>query len=105
MTEDEKIAANSLVESINHNTQWTGRTTRELRDKVEMASKQIESLVSTLNSVSKTNSNDLEQLTSAINKYSVSSDKLSKRMVWLTAILAIATVLSAIATCVAVFKH
>jgi len=104
MTDDEKNAAAELVKAINHNSQWTGQTTRELRDKVEGASKQIGALCQTIDSVSITNSGDLAQLTASINRYSVSSDQLSRRMVWLTTVLAIATVISAIAACIAAFK-
>ena len=41
----------------------------------------------------------------SINRYSASSDQLSRRMVWLTTVLAIATVISAVAACIAAFNN
>jgi hypothetical protein len=105
MTDDEKSKADQITAAINHNSQWIGQTTRELRDKVEIAAKQIEDLSRVIGEVSQRQSSDLQELTAAINRYSVSSDKLAGRMILLTAILAIATVISAVATCLSAIHH
>src|SRR5271154_6250233 len=105
MSDEKQDPVTEIVGAINRNSQHAFQSTRELRDKVEVAARQIEALSQTLTAISATTSSELKALTEAINRYSTSSDKLSGRMVALTAVLAIATVVSTIVSCISVLKH
>lgn len=86
-----------IASSIQGNTQWTGQTNRELRDKVEGLTKQIgETTEGTIR--------ELSGLTQAIIRQSESSEKLSRWMVVFTFVLAIATLIMAAVAMIDLFK-
>ena len=104
----EKTEVTQLIEAINHNTQWIGRTTRELRDKVEMQANETSKLTTSLNHSAvdavkaldrnvATLSADIVNLTHSIRNGSENGAVLSRRMYWLTIILALAAVVQAMA--------
>jgi len=101
-------AVDALVKAINHNAQWIGQTTRELRDKVESQAKETEMLraslgasiadaIKSLDSNVSLLSRDIGALTSSIKTSSDSSALLSKRMYVLTILLAVAAIAQAVA--------
>jgi NTP pyrophosphatase (non-canonical NTP hydrolase) len=101
-------AVNEIVAAINKNSQWIGQTTRELRDEVDAQTKATIDLANTLDrsssnlvvsqeaSVTKL-SGEVRELTEAIKSSATSGEVLSKRMYWLTIVLAVAAIAQAIA--------
>lgn len=103
--QDKVVAVLSHIESaICKNTQWTGQTTRELRDMAELSAKHVEILTARLDQASISMTSALDVLTQSINRQSESSEVLSHRMVWLTCLLVLATIVMAVTSVIGMGK-
>jgi hypothetical protein len=90
----------AIEKAICGNTGWIGTTTRELRDKIEIAAKEINNLSSQVTTSAELLDQKIADLTISINKQSDSNVILTRRMVALTALLAISTTIMAVASIV-----
>jgi len=99
MQEDEIAKQLAAIEkAICGNTGWIGTTTREVRDKIETATKEVNALSGQLSSSASALGQRIENLTKSIDRQSASNSKLTRWMVVLTAFLAIATTIMAVAS-------
>ena len=105
MTEDERTAANELIVAIEKHRNWIGQTTRELRDQVSTAGKEINNLSKEMLAASERHKDIMTLLIAALNQNSKSSDRLSIWMILLTVILTIATAISAFSALYPLLSH
>ena len=86
----------ALVAALNTNTDWTGKTTRELRDKVELVASKTEESADKIFHATISNMEAIQDLTQAITRNAEANNKVSSAMMWLTVLLTAATVLQAV---------
>jgi len=98
MEAEQKELFERLINVINVNTNWIGRTNREVRNQITNGGSEIKELNNQIKHATNTLSINISDLTKAINKHSISNNKVSRWMVALTFVLAVATVILAIAS-------
>lgn len=97
MDEELKAMLGRVAEAIGHSKNWIGRTNREVRDEIEKAAQEISGLRDQIAKSTEATASGLKDLTASINRTARSNTVHSVLMVILTFVLAVATVVLAIA--------
>ena len=96
MSADPKSDIDRVVDAIGSLSFNTGKTNREVRDKLEAATKEVAGLTSEIADSRKELSQKMTALAHSIDRHSASSSALTKVIIVLTVILAVTAVISAV---------